>query len=129
MRLVRWKFSSRNENSVSSPNSPTIQSAVQQALAEDLSHGDVTTNALFPTVLQATASIVAHQPMTVAGAAVARGARGDCLADRDAVGADQGIVRAAGEDPALKLRAGNGAVNNPEYHPRAVSTGAKFKRL
>ena len=70
--MVRWKFSSRNENSVSSPNSPTIQSAVQQALAEDLSHGDVTTNALFPTVLQATASIVAHQPMTVAGVAVAR---------------------------------------------------------
>lgn len=70
--MVRWKFSSRNENSVSSPNSSIIQSAIQQALAEDLSHGDVTTNALFPTVLQATASIVAHQPMTVAGVAVAR---------------------------------------------------------
>lgn len=70
--MVRWKFSSRNENSVSSPNSSIIQGAVQQALAEDLSHGDVTTSALFPAALQATASIVAHQPMTVAGVAVAR---------------------------------------------------------
>lgn len=45
---------------------------MQQALAEDLSHGDVTTSVLFPTALQASASIVAHEPMTVAGLAVAR---------------------------------------------------------
>ncbi|HNC82091.1 MAG TPA: nicotinate-nucleotide diphosphorylase (carboxylating), partial [Nitrospira sp.] len=43
---------------------------MQQALAEDLSHGDVTTSALFPRPLRATATIVAHQPMTVAGVAV-----------------------------------------------------------
>ena len=57
---------------MSTPNFPTIQGAVQQALAEDLSHGDVTTSALFPAALQATASIVAHQPMTVVGVAIAR---------------------------------------------------------
>lgn len=50
----------------------TIRSAVQQALDEDLASGDVTTSALFPTAIQATATIVAHQPMTVAGVAVAR---------------------------------------------------------
>lgn len=57
---------------MSAPNPQTIRNAVQQALAEDLSHGDVTTSALFPTALQATATIVAHQLMTVAGVAVAR---------------------------------------------------------
>ncbi len=50
----------------------TIRSAAQTALAEDLASGDVTTGALFPAALQATATIVAHQPMTVAGVAVAR---------------------------------------------------------
>lgn len=45
---------------------------MQPALAEDLASGDVTTGALFPAALQATAAIVAHQPMTVAGVAVAR---------------------------------------------------------
>ena len=57
---------------MSAPNPQSILNAVQQALAEDLSHGDVTTSALFPSALQATATIVAHQPMTVAGVAVAR---------------------------------------------------------
>ena len=57
---------------MSAPNPQSILNAVQQALAEDLSHGDVTTGALFPSALQATATIVAHQPMTVAGVAVAR---------------------------------------------------------
>jgi nicotinate-nucleotide pyrophosphorylase (carboxylating) len=45
---------------------------VQPALAEDLASGDVTTGALFTAALKATATIVAHQPMTVAGVAVAR---------------------------------------------------------
>lgn len=45
---------------------------MQQALVEDLASGDATTSALFPTALQATATIVAHQLMTVAGVAVAR---------------------------------------------------------
>ncbi len=57
---------------MSAPSPHTILHVVQQALAEDLSHGDVTTSALFPTALQATASIVAHQPITVAGVVVAR---------------------------------------------------------
>ncbi|MCS6288698.1 MAG: carboxylating nicotinate-nucleotide diphosphorylase [Nitrospira sp.] len=50
----------------------TIRKAVQLALAEDLDHGDVTTSALFPRSIQARAAIVAHQPITVAGVAVAR---------------------------------------------------------
>ncbi|HNG04620.1 MAG TPA: nicotinate-nucleotide diphosphorylase (carboxylating), partial [Nitrospira sp.] len=57
---------------MSTPSPQTILNAVQQALAEDLYHGDVTTSALFPRPLRATATIVAHQPMTVAGVAVAR---------------------------------------------------------
>lgn len=57
---------------MSAPNLQTIRNAVQQALVEDLASGDATTSALFPTALQATAAIVAHQPMTVAGVAVAR---------------------------------------------------------
>lgn len=49
-----------------------IRQAVQLALDEDLSHGDVTTIALFPQAVPAQATIVAHQDMTVAGVAVAR---------------------------------------------------------
>lgn len=45
---------------------------VQQALDEDLAHGDVTTSALFPNAVPAQATIVAHHSMTVAGLAVAR---------------------------------------------------------
>lgn len=50
----------------------TIHNAVQPALSEDLAHGDVTTNALFPRAVPAQATIIAHQGMTVAGVAVAR---------------------------------------------------------
>lgn len=57
---------------IKAPNPQTIRKAVQQALAEDLDHGDVTTSALFPRSIQARAAIVAHQPITVAGVAVAR---------------------------------------------------------
>ena len=57
---------------MSAPNVQTIHKAVQLALNEDLDHGDVTTSALFPRAIQARAAIVAHQPMTVAGVAVAR---------------------------------------------------------
>lgn len=53
-------------------NPQTIRKAVQLALDEDLDHGDVTTSALFPRSIQARAAILAHQPMTVAGVAVAR---------------------------------------------------------
>ena len=49
-----------------------LRAVVQAALAEDLAHGDVTTSALFPRSIQARAAIVAHQPITVAGVAVAR---------------------------------------------------------
>ncbi|HVG02402.1 MAG TPA: carboxylating nicotinate-nucleotide diphosphorylase [Nitrospira sp.] len=61
-----------NENVVRLPNIQTVRSAVQQALAEDLAHGDVTTTALFPRAVPARATIVAHHRMTVAGLAVAR---------------------------------------------------------
>ena len=56
---------------MSAPSLQTIRKAVQLALDEDLDHGDVTTSALFPRAIQAKAAIVAHQPMTVAGVAVA----------------------------------------------------------
>ena len=49
-----------------------IQTAVRRALAEDLRDGDVTTRALFERAAPARATIVAKQPMTVAGVAVAR---------------------------------------------------------
>ena len=45
---------------------------IRVALTEDLPHGDVTTNALFPSALPAQAVIRAKQRMTVAGVAVAR---------------------------------------------------------
>jgi nicotinate-nucleotide pyrophosphorylase (carboxylating) len=57
---------------LSAPSLQTIRKAVQLALDEDLDHGDVTTSALFPRSIQARAAIVAHQPITVAGVAVAR---------------------------------------------------------
>ena len=57
---------------MSAPSLQTIRKAVQLALDEDLDHGDVTTSALFPRSIQARAAIVAHQPITVAGVAVAR---------------------------------------------------------
>jgi nicotinate-nucleotide pyrophosphorylase (carboxylating) len=49
-----------------------LRRIVHTALAEDLSRGDVTTGSLFPSAIRARATIVAHQPMTVAGIAVAR---------------------------------------------------------
>jgi nicotinate-nucleotide pyrophosphorylase (carboxylating) len=49
-----------------------IRAAVRAALAEDLSHGDVTTAALFPKPIRARGTIVARQAMTVAGIAAAK---------------------------------------------------------
>lgn len=61
-----------NKHNITPPNPQTIRKAVQDALNEDLAHGDVTTNALFPRAILARATIVAHHRMTVAGLAVAR---------------------------------------------------------
>lgn len=61
-----------SRNTITPPNIQTICRVVQQALDEDLNHGDVTTSALFPRAVQARAAIVTHHPMTVAGVAVAR---------------------------------------------------------
>ena len=61
-----------SRNNIKVPSLQTIRKAVQLALDEDLDHGDVTTSALFPLSIQARAAILAHQPMTVAGVAVAR---------------------------------------------------------
>ncbi|MEK6801897.1 MAG: carboxylating nicotinate-nucleotide diphosphorylase [Nitrospirota bacterium] len=61
-----------SRNKINVPNPQIIRKAVQLALDEDLDHGDVTTSALFPRAIQARAAIVAHQPITVAGVAVAR---------------------------------------------------------
>lgn len=48
-----------------------IRHAVRQGLEEDLGHGDVTTAALFGKPVRARASIVAQQPLVVAGMAAA----------------------------------------------------------
>ncbi len=57
---------------MTTPSSQTIRKAVQAALAEDLGQGDATTAALFPKPVPARGTIVAHEPMTVAGVAAAR---------------------------------------------------------
>ena len=49
-----------------------IRAAVRLALAEDLALGDATTTALFSKPMRAKGTIVAHQPLVVAGIAVAR---------------------------------------------------------
>lgn len=61
-----------SKHTITPPDIRIIREAVQQALDEDLAHGDVTTAALFPRAIQARATIVAHHRMTVAGLAVAR---------------------------------------------------------
>jgi nicotinate-nucleotide pyrophosphorylase (carboxylating) len=48
-----------------------IRRAVRLALEEDLGQGDITTSALFPSVVRARARIVAQQPLVVAGMAAA----------------------------------------------------------
>jgi len=49
-----------------------ILAAVNTALAEDLSHGDATTTALFPAPSRARGLIITREAITVAGVAVAR---------------------------------------------------------
>lgn len=61
-----------SKHTITPPDIRTIRKAVQQALAEDLAYGDVTTNALFPRAVSARATIVAHHRMTLAGLAVAQ---------------------------------------------------------
>lgn len=48
-----------------------IRRAVRQGLEEDLAQGDATTSALFPSSVPAQATIIAQQPMIVAGMAAA----------------------------------------------------------
>ena len=54
-----------------SPRSPHIRAIIQEALYEDLPHGDATTEALFPDLVFARAHIVANEGMTIAGIAIA----------------------------------------------------------
>jgi len=49
-----------------------IRDAVRLALAEDVALGDATTATLFPNPVGARGTIVAHQPLVIAGMAVAR---------------------------------------------------------
>lgn len=57
---------------MSQPPALFFHDIVRQALAEDLSYGDITTSALFPKPHRARASIVARHQMVVAGIAVAQ---------------------------------------------------------
>ena len=54
------------------PSSHHIKAVIKRALKEDLPFGDVTTEALFPSSLPAHATIMAQEPLTLAGLAVAR---------------------------------------------------------
>ena len=54
------------------PPVPLFHDIVRQAIAEDLTFGDITTSALFPEPHQARAAIVARHSMVVAGVAVAQ---------------------------------------------------------
>lgn len=56
---------------MSRPSNQVIRTAVRAALDEDLLLGDATTTALFPKPVRATAQIVAHQRMIVAGIVLA----------------------------------------------------------
>ena len=53
------------------PSSRHIKAAIKRALKEDLPFGDVTTQALFPSSIPAQATIIAQEPLTLAGLAVA----------------------------------------------------------
>lgn len=54
------------------PSADQIQAAVRLALDEDLAAGDVTTAALFPDPVPARGTVTAHQPLILAGIAVAQ---------------------------------------------------------
>ena len=57
---------------MTAPASPHIRAAIRRALDEDLALGDATTAALFAAPPAARATIVAHEPLILAGVAVAR---------------------------------------------------------
>ncbi|UCE62802.1 MAG: carboxylating nicotinate-nucleotide diphosphorylase [Nitrospirota bacterium] len=54
-----------------SPRSQHIRAIIQAALNEDLPHGDITTEALFPDAVFARAVVVANEGMTLAGLGIA----------------------------------------------------------
>lgn len=54
------------------PSTGQIRAAVRQALDEDLAAGDVTTAALFPRPIPARGTVTVHQPLVLAGMALAR---------------------------------------------------------
>jgi len=56
---------------VASIPSHHIKAVIQIALQEDLPYGDITTDVLFPSSLHTRAHVVAHEPMTLAGLAIA----------------------------------------------------------
>jgi len=58
-------------NTVPPPPSSVLQQIVQNALTEDLSYGDITSNILIDETFQAQAQIIAKQPMVVAGVLLA----------------------------------------------------------
>lgn len=80
------------------PTEQQIRASVLIALAEDLVFGDVTTAALFPTPIPARATIVAREPLVVAGIAVA-------LQVFQAVDAGVRVVRAVPDGSAARKEA------------------------
>jgi len=62
---------SRSNGAVLQPTREEIQSFVRQALAEDIGAGDVTTAAVVPPGARSRADLVAREPVTTAGVALA----------------------------------------------------------
>ena len=54
-----------------SVSSRQISAIIKRALKEDLPFGDITTNILFPSSVLAEATLIAHEPITIAGLEVA----------------------------------------------------------
>ena len=54
------------------PNTPQVKRLIRQAIAEDFSQGDVTTEALIPETQQSKASVMAKARGIIAGTEIAK---------------------------------------------------------
>jgi nicotinate-nucleotide pyrophosphorylase (carboxylating) len=111
-----------------------IREAVLRALEEDLSVGDVTTEALFPAPVRARGVIIAHQDTTLAGIAAARDTFAQVdpglriiksLSDGETVTAGRQVLIVEGDGRAV-LRAERVALNFLQHLSGIATLTAKF---
>lgn len=111
-----------------------IRAAVRAALAEDVGSGDVTTQATVPEDARAAASLVAREPLVVAGLAFAATAFQELsaaahveplLADRQRANAGQPLLRVAGSARAI-LTAERVALNFVQHLSGVATATAAF---